>query len=70
MNLQMDTEPPKLYYFDVKGRAEPTRQMFKLSSVKFDDIRYTFQEWGQVKSSSNSGWWYNPRKLCIIYPLA
>ena len=51
----MCSETPKLYYFNGKGRAEVTRQMFKLASAPFEDIRYSFEEWGKLKSSGKSG---------------
>jgi glutathione S-transferase len=41
----------KLIYFDVKGRAEISRILFKLSGQKFQDERVSFQEWPQIKQN-------------------
>ena len=62
----MCSTTPKLYYFDIKGRAEVTRQMFNLASVKFEDIRYSFEEWGQLKSSGNTGY-FKFFMVCVKY---
>ena len=49
------TYTPTLVYFNGKGRAEATRQMFALAGVKFEDKRYSFEEWGKLKASGNTG---------------
>ena len=49
------TFKPTLVYFNGKGRAEATRQMFALAGVKFEDKRYSFEEWGKLKASANTG---------------
>lgn len=56
MQLQMTSTIPKLYYFHLNARAEVTRQMFKLASVEFEDIRYSFEEWGKLKSTGKTGY--------------
>ena len=38
-----------LTYFNVRGRAEPTRLLFKAAGVEFEDRRMTFEEWGTKK---------------------
>lgn len=45
-----------LIYFNVRGRAEPTRLLFKAAGVEFEDRRFTFEEWGKAeKEQLNSG---------------
>ena len=46
---------PKLVYFNGKGKGEVTRHMFTLAGVKFEDKRYSFEEWGILKTSGNTG---------------
>ncbi len=40
---------PKLYYFNIAGRAECIRLLLKHAKVEFEDIRYEFSEWPQHK---------------------
>ena len=44
-----------LIYFDVRGRAEPTRLLFKAAGVEFEDRRFSFEEWGKEKEQLKSG---------------
>ena len=44
-----------LIYFDVRGRAEPTRLLFKAAGVEFEDRRFSFEEWGKEKEQFKSG---------------
>jgi hypothetical protein len=39
----------KLHYFHSRGRAEPTRLIFAAAGVKYEDIRYTSEEWQKIK---------------------
>lgn len=39
----------RLHYFDVRGRGEIVRMLFKLAQVEFEDIRVTQGEWTDVK---------------------
>ena len=41
----------KLYYFNIRGRAEVTRLLFKVAGVNFEDKRLTGEEWAAMKSS-------------------
>ena len=38
-----------LYYFNLRGRAEATRLMFKVAGVEFEDRRLNGEEWLQLK---------------------
>ena len=42
---------PKLYYFDLYGRAEVSRQALTLSGVAFEDVRVTGDSWKELKAS-------------------
>ncbi|PFX16269.1 probable glutathione S-transferase 5 [Stylophora pistillata] len=42
----------KLTYFDIRGRGESTRLIFKAAGVEFEDNRVTFEEWGALKASA------------------
>ena len=42
---------PKLYYFDLYGRAEATRHAFTLAGVAFEDIRVSGDSWKELKES-------------------
>lgn len=44
-----------LTYFNVRGRAEATRLMFKAAGAEFEDRRITFEEWGKRKEELKSG---------------
>ena len=41
----------KLYYYNFKGRAEPTRMMLYAAGQKFEDITWTVEEWPEIKKS-------------------
>ncbi|KAK3749224.1 hypothetical protein QZH41_009337, partial [Actinostola sp. cb2023] len=43
----------KLHYFNSRGRAEPARLCFAAAGVKYEDIRYTHEEWPQKKKDGN-----------------
>lgn len=40
----------KLTYFDIRGRGEPARLVFKAAGKEFEDKRVTFEEWGALKA--------------------
>jgi len=40
----------KLTYFPLPGRAEAARLCFTYGGVAFEDVRVTFEEWGQMKA--------------------
>ena len=55
----------KLTYFDLRGRAEPTRIALAYAGVDYDDVRVSFEnrfegEWSEIK---NSKW-----KSDLLYP--
>jgi hypothetical protein len=45
----------KLYYFNIKARAEIARWLFAYAGQKYQDIRYEFSEWPQHKTESPFG---------------
>jgi len=45
----------KLYYFNVRGRAEIARLIFSAAGEKFEDIRYERNEWLSYKSEMPLG---------------
>jgi hypothetical protein len=42
---------PKLFYFDLYGKAEDLRQAMVLSKVDFEDVRVTGDSWKELKAS-------------------
>ena len=40
-----------LHYFNIRARAEPVRLAFAAADVKFEDKRYTSEEWQAFKPS-------------------
>ena len=40
----------KLHYFQATGRAETARMIFAMSGTKFEDIRYSPDEWKEIKA--------------------
>ncbi|CAF1194290.1 unnamed protein product [Didymodactylos carnosus] len=45
----------KLYYFDLRGRAEVARLIFAAAGEKYEDIRYSREEWPQHKAEAPLG---------------
>ncbi|PFX16267.1 Glutathione S-transferase 1 [Stylophora pistillata] len=41
----------KLTYFNIRGRAEATRLIFKAAGVEFEDHRISFEDWGALKAT-------------------
>ena len=41
----------KLTYFNLRGRAEPSRLILAYAGVDFDDCRVTSEEWQKLKPS-------------------
>ncbi len=39
----------KVYYFDIYGKGEPIRMILHQAKVPFEDVRYSFAEWGSHK---------------------
>ena len=50
------TSSYKLTYFNIRGRGEVTRYLFKLKDVEFEDNRIDFAEgtWPELKQSMTS----------------
>jgi len=44
----------KLYYFNVKGRAEPSRLLFAYAGVEYEDVRVESKDWPSLKKSKFS----------------
>ena len=51
----MEGKNIKLYYFDLFGRAEIIRSILHYNKVQYEDIRFTFAEWADKKSSFPNG---------------
>lgn len=49
----MEGASVKVHYFDIYGRAAAMRMLLAHKQVAFDNVRYTFEQWGQVKNSGN-----------------
>ena len=41
----------KFYYFDSRGTGEPIRIIFAQAGVKYEDIRYSHEQWPNEKQS-------------------
>ena len=44
MSCVLEMSTFKLYYFNVRGRAEPTRILLAQADVKYEDIRFAGKE--------------------------
>ena len=42
---------PKLYYFDLYGKGECIRMALHHAKIDYEDIRVTFESWGELKAS-------------------
>ncbi|XP_022086124.1 S-crystallin SL11-like isoform X2 [Acanthaster planci] len=42
----------KVVYFDGRGRAEPARMMLRYAGQKFEDVRYSPEEWAKHKPTT------------------
>ncbi|GMT14652.1 hypothetical protein PFISCL1PPCAC_5949, partial [Pristionchus fissidentatus] len=45
----------KLTYFNIRGRAEPIRMLFRLAGVQFEDRRIELEEWPKMKNKTPFG---------------
>lgn len=43
----------KLYYFDIRGLAEPTRILLAYGGIEYEDVRLSKEEWPALKPSMN-----------------
>jgi len=53
----------KLLYFDLRGRGEAIRLIFRAANQKFDEVRITHAEWPQYKK----GVWLLRTKVELYY---
>ena len=45
----------KLYYFDMRGRAEIIRHVFAAAGQKYEDIRFPREKWTEYKPKAPFG---------------
>lgn len=45
----------KLHYFKIYGRGEAIRIIFTLNNTKFEDIRYSPEEWKEFAKQTHGG---------------
>lgn len=45
----------KLYYFNLKARAEPIRWIFAQAGMKYEDIRLDKEQWAKMKPDTPNG---------------
>ena len=41
----------KLTYFNIRARAEMTRLLFAAANVPYEDVRFEFKDWPELKPS-------------------
>lgn len=46
----------KLYYFEMRNRAEPIRVLLHYVGQPFEDVKYSFGQWPSVKASEQLFW--------------
>lgn len=47
----MQSSTPKLYYFDMSGRAEAIRLAFTIGNIPFEDVRFSMEEFPKTYKS-------------------
>lgn len=52
--MTSDAPKIKLYYFDMRGRAEVLRLIMAQAQIKYEDIRFTREDWPKYKPSEYS----------------
>ncbi|VEN56111.1 unnamed protein product [Callosobruchus maculatus] len=45
----------KVHYFDIHGRAEPIRWLLTYGNLKYEDVRYSSEDWAKFKPSTPLG---------------
>ena len=57
VGTEIDATMPtyKLYYFNLKARAELTRWIFAQAGVEYEDIRVTKEQWAEMKPTTPNG---------------
>ena len=43
----------KLIYFNLRGRGEIIRMVFKHAGVEYEDVRFAKSEWPKIKAGNN-----------------
>ena len=54
-------------YFDLKARGEPSRILLTFAGIKYEDVRYTFENWPQYKAGGCHSAFYKPHKRVLTY---
>ena len=43
----------RLHYFNIRGRAEVARYIMAVGDIEYEDVRFTFEQWPELKKSKS-----------------